>query len=511
MAYRGGGAAGEETLTRGGQPGAKLVMQRGPWPSRDFPISQAGLLVGRAPDCDVVLDDVEVSRHHARFYWRGVELVVEDLGSTNGTFVNGQPIRGPQILRQGDAVGIGGSVFAAQALPGLVPSYPRPPLAAIPPTMAQPPAPAEGGSGLWLALGGLGTLFVAGIVILILVVAAIWYFSRPPAAGGVPVVTINAPANGAQVQVGEPVTVQAVAVDSKGVIRMELWTEGSMIGVQASPIPQGQSPLNLTLPWITQIPGSHTLEVRAYNVEGRQSAPTSVNVNAVGAVVGGTPTPPSTLPPSVTPLPMPPSPTAPTQGLVTANTAVNVRAGPGTQYPVIGALNSGDTMVVTGRSADGAWWQIVYPANSGGRGWVSAAYMQPNVAAPGAPVVEAPPPPPTATPVPPTATPSPTATAVPPTSTPTPTPPTPTNTPVPPPPLGVDFHADTTTLHEGECTTLRWHVTGVAAYWVDGAPGVGDDGSKQVCDPVGTTTHTLHIQKLDSTTQDFTVIITVQS
>jgi hypothetical protein len=173
MVYdRGGGAEDyKETLSGQGQPGARLVMQQGPWPGRDFVISQAGLLIGRAPDCDVVLDDAEVSRQHARFYWRGAELVVEDLGSRNGTLVNGLPISEPQALHQEDVVGIGASVFAVQALPGLAPAY-LPPSAAVP-----PPAPAEGGGHFWLVVGGLGVLLVAGIVLLILAAAGIWYFT----------------------------------------------------------------------------------------------------------------------------------------------------------------------------------------------------------------------------------------------------------------------------------------------------------------------------------------------
>jgi hypothetical protein len=51
----------------------------------------------------------------------------------------------------------------------------------------------------------------------------------------------------------------------------------------------------------------------------------------------------------------------------------------------------------------------------------------------------------------------------------------------------------------------------VAAYWVDGAAGVGDEGNKEVCDPVGTTTHTLRIQRQDGSTQDFTVAINVRA
>src|SRR5436190_23635626 len=65
------------------------------WPNgqtRDFPLDQPSLAVGRAPDNDLVLEDVSVSRHHARLSVEGGRLTVEDLGSANGTFVAGERI-----------------------------------------------------------------------------------------------------------------------------------------------------------------------------------------------------------------------------------------------------------------------------------------------------------------------------------------------------------------------------------------------------------------------------------
>jgi uncharacterized protein YraI len=497
----------EQTMSKGAQPSANLVMQRGPWPGRNFPMTTASLLIGRAPDCDVVLDDAETSRHHARFYWRGPQLVVEDLGSTNGTLVNGTPISGPQVLNEGDSVEVGASVFGVRGLPGRAPARdytiaaPRRTAATMPPAAPPPPARAEGDGKFWLALGGLGTALVAGVVVLVMVVAGIWYFSRTPP-GGPPVVTIAAPLSGAQVEVGAPVTVQAAAIDSKGVVRLELWADGALVGQQTSPSPQGQSPLLLNLSWTPQVPGSHALEVRAYNVDNRQSDPATVSVNAISGVAGATSTP--TQPPGATATATTqpgetPKPTLPTQAALQAVTLVNVRTGPGTEYPAIGQLKAGDTALVTGRSADGAWWQIVFPPNTSGLGWLSAAYVQANQQAASVPIVAGPPLPPTNTSVPATNTPTPTATNT----------PTPTTTKAPPGPIIVNFTADDTDLNEGECTKLRWHVENVAAYWVDGNAGAGDDGKKDVCDPVGTTTHILRIQKPDGSTQDYSVAITV--
>src|SRR5688572_23913252 len=68
------------------------------------------VLVGRASECDVVLLEGMVSRHHARFRVTGDTLMVEDLGSTNGTFVNGERVRMRQ-LDEADRVLIGTSIL----------------------------------------------------------------------------------------------------------------------------------------------------------------------------------------------------------------------------------------------------------------------------------------------------------------------------------------------------------------------------------------------------------------
>lgn len=65
------------------------------------------VVVGRDPDADVVIDDDFASGRHARFRISGGRPVVEDLGSTNGTLLNGRPASGPSALEPGDTVRIG--------------------------------------------------------------------------------------------------------------------------------------------------------------------------------------------------------------------------------------------------------------------------------------------------------------------------------------------------------------------------------------------------------------------
>lgn len=67
--------------------------------------------VGRAPGCGVRVDDAYTSSIHARVYRRDGTLWVEDLGSTNGTWLNGERLTAPAKVDRGDLVQVGGTVF----------------------------------------------------------------------------------------------------------------------------------------------------------------------------------------------------------------------------------------------------------------------------------------------------------------------------------------------------------------------------------------------------------------
>lgn len=71
-----------------------------------------GVTLGRSRDCDVVVDDSGVSRHHAELRPSAEGWVLRDLGSTNGTRLNGRELRGAAVLRPGDEIGLGASVIA---------------------------------------------------------------------------------------------------------------------------------------------------------------------------------------------------------------------------------------------------------------------------------------------------------------------------------------------------------------------------------------------------------------
>jgi hypothetical protein len=76
-----------------------------------YVVGSGGATFGRSRQCDVTLDDPNVSRTHAEIRPRGGSWVVSDLGSTNGTRVNGRRIQGPEVLRPGDAIEAGTSLL----------------------------------------------------------------------------------------------------------------------------------------------------------------------------------------------------------------------------------------------------------------------------------------------------------------------------------------------------------------------------------------------------------------
>lgn len=86
------------------------------------PLDRAGLrfdlgpeeTIGRSAGCSIVFDERYVSQVHARFFRRGNTLFVEDLGSTNGTWINGSRAVGQMPIRHSDRVQIGNLVLEAQ-------------------------------------------------------------------------------------------------------------------------------------------------------------------------------------------------------------------------------------------------------------------------------------------------------------------------------------------------------------------------------------------------------------
>src|SRR3989337_3090700 len=128
----------------------QFVMRSGPTPGVTFRLEGDQLTIGRDSSNGVAIDDAEVSRRHARLTFQGGKFVLEDLGSTNGTFVNGQRLAGPRVLKAGEVVSFGEQivlVFEVVSIdPGATVISPRAaavPVASRPTLIPAPPPPME--------------------------------------------------------------------------------------------------------------------------------------------------------------------------------------------------------------------------------------------------------------------------------------------------------------------------------------------------------------------------------
>ena len=107
----------------------QFVMRSGPTPGVTFPLEGDQLIIGRDLSNGVAINDAEISRKHSRLSFQGGKYVLEDLGSTNGTFVNGQRLAGPVVLKPGDVVSLGEQIVlmydAINMDPGATMASPR--------------------------------------------------------------------------------------------------------------------------------------------------------------------------------------------------------------------------------------------------------------------------------------------------------------------------------------------------------------------------------------------------
>jgi pSer/pThr/pTyr-binding forkhead associated (FHA) protein len=133
----------------------QLVMHSGPTPGKIFPMEGDVLTIGREAGNAIIINDAEVSRKHTQFVFQGGKYIVTDLGSTNGTFVNGQRLTGQHVLQPGEVISLGEQINllfesvvpvdpnATMMSPGRIPAaIPRPVAAPAPrPMPVQQPTP----------------------------------------------------------------------------------------------------------------------------------------------------------------------------------------------------------------------------------------------------------------------------------------------------------------------------------------------------------------------------------
>ncbi len=165
----------DKTILASSRPRASLVVRQGAQAGTTFPLTGEAVILGREEGVGITLHDPETSRQHARISWQAGSYVLEDLGSTNGTFLNSVQLTGQRPLRPGDSIGLGQTVLVFQAQAGVGPMPARPTVTPVQPVSPPPPvaAPAEtkeGGSRclLW----GCGCLILLILLLIVGVAAA---------------------------------------------------------------------------------------------------------------------------------------------------------------------------------------------------------------------------------------------------------------------------------------------------------------------------------------------------
>ena len=140
----------------------RLVMRSGPTPGQAFELVKDEISIGRGTTNDIVIHATEVSRQHARLTLQSGGYLIEDAGSTNGTYVDGQRLIGPHLLRPGETIYLGEKISleveaiydddATLVPPPTVPAAePLSPIEEIPeqpqpqPVVPAPPAPTDNG------------------------------------------------------------------------------------------------------------------------------------------------------------------------------------------------------------------------------------------------------------------------------------------------------------------------------------------------------------------------------
>jgi hypothetical protein len=244
-------------------PGVALVIRH---TGQVFSLTRHPVAIGRQADNTIILSDPQASRHHATISWEAGTYLVQDMGSANGTYVNGQRIVAPTLLRPGDVLRVGGTVFdVRQTLIGGDTGQ----MPVAPPSYSGVEAPYQR-SVPNLVIG----MLLASIVIAILVIATLLLL---PALGGkVPTVTIQWPAPEAEVIAGSETILQATASGARDISRLELSVDGLVVAVSTSANAKEESSLTALQPWTFRQPGLHTVSAVAYTARGKVSETASV-------------------------------------------------------------------------------------------------------------------------------------------------------------------------------------------------------------------------------------------
>ena len=127
----------------------QLTMQSGPTPGKVFPLEGDMITIGREADNGVVIPDPEISRKHTKLVLQNGQYSVSDMGSTNGTFVNGQRVATDHVLVSGEVISLSEQInLLFEAIAPAAPAFQGDPnatilspgraMAATPPPMPAP-------------------------------------------------------------------------------------------------------------------------------------------------------------------------------------------------------------------------------------------------------------------------------------------------------------------------------------------------------------------------------------
>jgi pSer/pThr/pTyr-binding forkhead associated (FHA) protein len=112
------------------EPVPVLNVLEGPLTGKTYEVTAAGLCIGREPTCEIVVTDAGVSRQHARVLLHNGMVWVQDVGSRNGVFVNGNRVPDHKQIKAGDKVSVGINIFqlAMQTRTNVGPTSPPAPV-----------------------------------------------------------------------------------------------------------------------------------------------------------------------------------------------------------------------------------------------------------------------------------------------------------------------------------------------------------------------------------------------